>query len=132
MEKREILAYAITHAPPGVKGGPYMANLGDYDNAVDVLSKDTAARARPTEWGRSKAREWAQKARKMGIKTARVIRIVQKARLEVGAAKESAAFEAETWREVSAVEVLRELVAVLDRWNDDTLQIGRASCRERV
>ena len=28
MSAREILAYAITHAPKGVKGGPYVADMG--------------------------------------------------------------------------------------------------------
>ena len=106
MEKREILAYAITHAPKGVKGGPYEgagARAQTVPKLVLAYRYENAANAHPD----------AAWLRYRGC-TVRVIRIVRKAQFEVGAAKESAAFERETWREASAVEVLRELV----RWDD--------------
>lgn len=108
MSKKEILAYAITHAPRGQKGGPYEGGGPPGDK---VASMALAMRYAPAD--ANVCREDAAYVTRNGHDV-RVIRIVRKARLEVGAAKESAAFEAETWREASAVEVLRELVA----WDD--------------
>ena len=105
MEEKEIVAYAITHAPNGVKGGPYEA-IGQAGAQVPTLHE-------AVRWQSAPLPQTLRAIRKVRP-YARVIRIVRKARLEVGAAKESAAFETETWREASAVEVLRELV----RWDD--------------
>ncbi len=84
MSKREVIAYAITHAPRGVKGGPYE---GDYDEAVPTLR--AAFRGE-----RQRAKLWLPIVRSV-VPTARIIRIVRKARPS----------------EASAVEVLREYVA---------------------
>lgn len=85
MSKREIIAYAITHAPPGVKGGPYWAHAGGR-------TSDIRASMRFSPEGIRAATNAANHA------DARVIRIVRKARPS----------------EASAVEVLRELVAKAD------------------
>lgn len=81
MSRREIIAYAITHAPPGVKGGPYEAAYPAKDEPMreqaHAIANSVLARVRVT------------------VPHARVIRIVRKARPS----------------EASAVEVLRELVA---------------------
>ena len=69
MSAREILAYAITHAPRGVKGGPYE---GDYDEAVPTLR--AAFRGE-----RQRAKLWLPIVRSV-VPTARIIRIVRKAR----------------------------------------------------
>ena len=37
MSRREIIAYAITHAPKGVKGGPYTGN-GSTANQVPSMA----------------------------------------------------------------------------------------------
>ena len=37
MSKREVIAYAITHAPRGVKGGPYEAESGPPGEECDSL-----------------------------------------------------------------------------------------------
>ena len=87
MSKREVIAYAITHAPPGVKGGPYE---GDYDEAVPTLR--AAFRGE-----RQRAKLWLPIVRSV-VPTARIIRIVRKARPS----------------EASAVEVLRAMVAWVD------------------
>ena len=104
MSRREVIAYAITHAPKGVKGGPY--------EGPGSIGSEAPSLRQAERWDSAPAIAYMQV--RAIIPHARVIRIVRKAQLEVGAAKESAAFEAETWREVSAVEVLRELVA----WDD--------------
>jgi len=98
---REVIAYAITHAPRGQKGGPY-EGPGRPGHTVAQLSHafhyKTAASAREdAEWIGERACP------------VRVIRIVRKARPS----------------EASAVEVLRELVAHLDKWSDDSLPVSR-------
>jgi hypothetical protein len=70
---REVVAYAITHAPKGVKGGPYEAALG----AEPVASLEDAWR---TPAGTvERARSVLRTVRRY-VPTARVIRIVRKAR----------------------------------------------------
>ena len=93
MSAREILAYAITHAPRGQKGGPYEAESGPPGEECDSL-RDAC------RWPTSEpdARECAVMYLEDHLSwqgDARVIRIVRKARPS----------------EPSAVEVLRELVA---------------------
>lgn len=87
MSRREIIAYAITHAPKGVKGGPYEAPCG-IGKAVPTLSM--AWRKRDRAVVRMRLR-----AVRRNVPTARVIAIVRKVRPS----------------EASAVDVLRELVA---------------------
>lgn len=94
MNKREIIAYAITHAPPGVKGGPY-EGAGALGLTAPTLA--LAYRYRNTKDASPDA-AWL---RNNGY-TARVIRIVR--------ARPSPS-------EASAVDVLRELVA----WDEGTL-----------
>ena len=125
MSAREILAYAITHAPRGQKGGPYEGGGPPGDK---VASMALAMRYAPAD--ANVCREDAAYVTRNGHDV-RVIRIVRKARLEVGAAKESAAFEAETWREASAVEVLRELVAWSDNEDADTDDVIRIATKAR-
>ena len=92
MSAREILAYAITHAPPGVKGGPY-----EGCGAIGGASAHLGCALRwPDAGGRMWAREALASVRR-SVPHARVIRIVR--------ARPS---------EASAVEVLRELVAWVD------------------
>ena len=90
MSAREIVAYAISHAPPGVKGGPYegAGRLGDKVASIGQAFCYKGARAAQVD------------AAWLGCNgyTARVIRIVRKARPS----------------EASAVEVLRSLVAKAD------------------
>lgn len=87
-KKREIVAYAITHAPPGVKGGPY---TGNGSTAHQVPSMALARRYALEDLHEAQADvAWLVR----NEYTARVIRIVR--------ARPS---------EASAVEVLRELVA---------------------
>ena len=88
MPKREIIAYAITHAPKGVKGGPYTGN-GSTANQVPSMA---LARRYALEDLHEAQADVAWLVR--NEYTARVIRIVR--------ARPS---------EASAVEVLRELVA---------------------
>ena len=95
MTAREILAYAITHAPRGVKGGPYEAESGPPGEECDSLRD--ACRWPTTE---ADARECAVMYLEDHLSwcgDARVIRIVR--------ARPS---------EASAVEVLRALVAAWD------------------
>ena len=68
--KREIIAYAITHAPRGVKGGPYEGS-GGY--GVAAASLDDAAR-----WRGGRPRKWTMRNIRKVIPHARVIRIVRK------------------------------------------------------
>ena len=102
MSKKEILAYAITHAPPGVKGGPYEAKRGGYGDQSATLKGAAQWRG---ERDRGPDEEDLELARMMRDEVrwlrpdARVIRIVR-ARPRPS--------------EASAVEVLRELVA----WDD--------------
>lgn len=98
MSRREIIAYAITHAPPGVKGGPYAGNEST-DHQVPSLA--LARRYSLDELYAAQADvAWLVR----NEYTARVIRIVR--------ARPSPS-------EASAV-VLRELVAI-----DDALNEGR-------
>ena len=95
-EEKEVIAYAITHAPPGVKGGPYEAESGPPGEECDSLRD--ACRWPTTE---ADARECAVMYLEDHLSwcgDARVIRIVRKARPS----------------EASAVEVLRALVASWD------------------
>ena len=64
MTAREILAYAITHAPKGVKGGPY--------DSVGGKCRDLAMALKWTKRG--------ARARLGDVLGGRVIRIVRKAR----------------------------------------------------
>lgn len=101
MSTREVLAYAITHAPRGVKGGPYthVASLGratkTYPPDMVAHVKADIGRWLPTPAGHKAAQRFAPKAGPH----ARVIRIVRKARPSPSSGQEA-----------SAVEVLRELV----------------------
>ena len=95
MEKREVIAYAITHAPKGVKGGPYEAESGPPGEECDSL-RDAC------RWPTSEpdARECAAMYLEDHLSwqgDARVIRIVR--------ARPS---------EASAVEVLRSFIAWVD------------------
>ena len=91
MSKREVIAYAVTHAPKGVKGGPYEAGL--------AIGEQAPALRDATRWtcGRLPLPETLRAIRKVHP-TARVIRIVRKARPS----------------EPSAVEVLRDMLATWD------------------
>ena len=68
-EEKEVIAYAITHAPPGVKGGPYE---GEYDKPVPTLREAWRG-------NRRRAKYWLAIVRRT-VPHARVIRIVRKAR----------------------------------------------------
>ena len=92
MTAREVIAYAITHAPPGVKGGPY--------EGCGAIGGATAHLGCALRWPDAGGRMWAREALasvRRSVPHARVIRIVR--------VRPS---------EASAVEVLRELVA----WDD--------------
>lgn len=97
---REILAYAITHAPRGVKGGPYEAESGPPGEECDNLRD--ACRWPTTEAARECAVMYLEDHLSWQG-DARVIRIVRKARPSPS--------------EAGAVEVLRELVAKADARN---------------
>ena len=100
MSKKEILAYAITHAPPGVKGGPY-----EGCGAIGGASAHLGCALRwPDAGGGMWARDALASVRR-SVPTARVIRIVR--------ARPSAE-PTQQPSEASAVAVLRELVA----WDD--------------
>lgn len=131
MSRREVIAYAITHAPRGVKGGPYTGN-GSTANQVPSMA---LARRYALEDLHEAQADVAWLVR--NEYTARVIRIVRKVRpSEASATLETArrrlaavaehmtehayqelasALEVDACRvgpsEASAVEVLRELVA---------------------
>ena len=138
MEKREVIAYAITHAPKGVKGGPYEAESGPPGEECDSL-RDAC------RWPTSEpdARECAAMYLEDHLSwqgDARVIRIVRKARpseaeptLETARRRLAAvaehmtehayqemasALEVDACRagpsEASAVEVLRSFIAWVD------------------
>jgi hypothetical protein len=94
--KRETIAYAITHAPRGVKGGPY---TGNGSTAHQVPSMALARRYALDDLHEAQADvAWLVR----NEYTARVIRIVQ---------------TRPSPSEASAVEVLRELVA----WDEGPL-----------
>ena len=80
MSAREIIAYAITHAPPGVKGGPYESKRGGYGDPWPTLtgaSQWRGARGRgPDEEDLELARMTLADVRKVHP-DARVIRIVR-------------------------------------------------------
>ena len=99
MTAREIIAYAITHAPPGVKGGPYEAIGGDMGDTCARLSASLRwpvdNPVNTPEEVLAEAREFLAEEIAPKVPHARVIRIVRKARPS----------------EASAVEVLREYVA---------------------
>ena len=109
MSRKEILAYAITHAPRGQKGGPYESWGREAGESCRAL-----AAAYRTEH-QDMAEEIAADARNAGAKHARVIRIVRKARPS----------------EASAVEVLRELVAWGDNEDADTDDVIRIAGKAR-
>lgn len=96
MSRREIIAYAITRAPPGVKGGPYEAESGPPGEECDNLRD--ACRWPTTE---ADARECAVMYLEDHLSwqgDARVIRIVR----------------ARPTPSEAAAEVLRDLVAYTD------------------
>ena len=108
MSRRKVIAYAITHAPKGVKGGPY---TGNGSTANQVPSMALARRYALDDLHEAQADvAWLVR----NEYTARVIRIVRKARPS----------------EASAVEVLRELVAwdggLLPCFFSDVLDKARA------
>lgn len=105
MTAREAIAYAITHAPRGQKGGPYESWGREAGESCRAL-----AAAYRTEH-QDMAEEIAADARNAGAKHARVIRIVR--------ARPS---------EASAVEVLRELVAYPGNGGDLARIQARARC----
>ena len=114
MTAREILAYAITHAPRGQKGGPYEADdEGTWGTATPSLRPGHAVRwrTRPTQ---ERVDGVLRHVREVHPH-ARVIRIVRKARPSRLCDACGFLIEAESRRrapsEASAVEVLRELVA---------------------
>ena len=98
MTAREVIAYAITHAPPGVKGGPY--------EGCGAIGGATAHLGCALRWPDAGGRMWARDALasvRRSVPTARVIRIVRARPSEVEPTPQPS--------EASAVEVLRELVA---------------------
>ena len=137
MSAREVIAYAITHAPPGVKGGPYEAESGPPGEECDSLRD--ACRWPTTE---ADARECAIMFLEDHLSwcaDARVIRIVRAGPSEASATLETArrrlaavaesmtehayqemasALEVDACRvepsEASAVEVLRSFIAWVD------------------
>lgn len=84
MSAREILAYAITHAPPGVKGGPYEAIGGDMGDTCARLSASLRwpvdNPVNTPEEVLAEAREFLAEEIAPKVPHARVIRIVRKAR----------------------------------------------------
>ena len=118
MTAREILAYAITHAPPGVKGGPYEADdEGTWGTATPSLRPGHAVRwrTRPTQ---ERVDGVLRHVREVHPH-ARVIRIVRKARPSRLCDACGFLIEAESRRrtpsEARAVEVLRGFVTAYDR-----------------
>lgn len=114
MSKKEVIAYAITHAPRGQKGGPYEADdEGTWGTATPSLRPGHAVRwrTRPTQ---ERVDGVLRHVREVHPH-ARVIRIVRKARPSRLCDACGFLIEAESRRrtpsEASAVEVLRELVA---------------------
>jgi hypothetical protein len=127
--KKEILAYAITHAPRGVEGGPYEADYGPDGTAEPSLR--VAAR-----WPTMKPSRRIMQSIRAVVPHARVIRIVRARPSEASATLETArrrlasvaehmtehayqemasALEVDACRvgpsEASAVEVLRDMLA---------------------
>ena len=110
--KKEIIAYAITHAPRGVKGGPYESWRWWYGSACSDLRE-------ALRWCSDSPltnAEWVTQVLKDVrdvVPTARVIRIVRKARPP----------------ETSAVEVLRDMLAT---WDDRGFVRTEAFARARA
>ena len=103
--KKEILAYAITHAPRGQKGGPYdgCGMAGDKTPSLALAQRygDTGTAREDAAWLVRRGHD------------ARVIRIVRKARPS----------------EASAVEVLRDMLAT---WDDRGFIRTEAFARARA
>ena len=139
MSKREIVAYAITHAPPSVKGKAIKG--GPYEGYGEYGTPSRSARG-AMRWGGPRAAEAYAVAVRKVHPHARVIRIVRARPSEASATLETArrrlasvaesmtehayqemasALEVDACRvgpsEASAVEVLRELVAKADARN---------------
>ena len=110
--KRKIIAYAITHAPRGVRGGPYESWRWRYGSACSDLRE-------ALRWCSDSPltnAEWVTQVLKdvrAVVPTARVIRIVRKARPP----------------ETSAVEVLRDMLAT---WDDRGFIRTEAFARARA
>lgn len=102
--KKEIIAYAITHAPRGVKGGPYEAPRQAYGVGTAALSGAAMWTFRPLV---------ALGFVRAVVPHARVIRIVRKGRPP----------------ETSAVEVLRDMLAT---WDDRGFIRTEAFARARA
>ena len=145
MSAREVIAYAITHAPPGVKGGPYE---GEIAIGTQVHSLREATRWLSGLPPLSQTLRAIQKVHPH----ARVIRIVRAGPSEASATLETArrrlaavaesmtehayqemasALEVDACRvepsEASAVEVLRSFIAWVDC---DPMPLARAAMRE--
>ena len=73
-KKRKIIAYTVTHAPLGVKGGPYESWAREAGESCRTLAGAYRASYR------DKAEEVAADARDAGVKDARVVGIVRKDR----------------------------------------------------
>lgn len=109
MSKKEIIAYAITHAPPGVKGGPYdgCGMAGDKTPSLALAQRygDTGTAREDAAWLVRRGHD------------ARVIRIVRKGPRRLCDAC-GFLIEAESRRrapsEASAVDVLRSFIAWVD------------------
>ena len=91
MEKKEVIAYAITHAPKGVKGGPYEGV------ALEPFPRERLKEAWRTPAGTLERAKSVLVGVRCRVPHARVIRIVR--------ARPS---------EASAVEVLRSFIAWVD------------------
>lgn len=143
MSAREVIAYAITHAPRGQKGGPYEAIGGDMGDTCERLS---ASLRWPLDNPVNTAEEVLEEAQEFlaeeiapKVPHARVIRIVRARPSEASATLETArrrlasvaesmtehayqemasALEVDACRvgpsEASAVEVLRSFIAWVD------------------
>lgn len=114
MSAREAIAYAITYAPRGQKGGPYEGPCG-IGRPVPTLAEAWRKRTRAT------VRRWLRAVRAV-VPHARVIRIVR--------ARPSAEPTPQP-SEASAVEVLRELVAWSDNEDADTDDVIRIATKAR-
>ncbi|HQY59838.1 MAG TPA: hypothetical protein PK141_00450 [Polyangiaceae bacterium] len=110
---REILAYAITHAPKGVKGGPYVADMG-YMPTPDLAH---AWRSGASELER--ARRESKKRR--GTRVIRIVRarpfketipVCGTCGYDAHGGRDEESEPAPSPSEASAVEVLRELLRV--------------------
>lgn len=102
MSKKEIIAYAITHAPPGVKGGPYEAKGGGYG--------DPATLREAAVWRGERGRGPDEEDLELARMTLADVRKVHPDARVVGIVRAQPSPS-----EASAVEVLRELVATWDR-----------------